>query len=166
MAISSLYATWDGEALAPLSRFAKACDQELVIGERYKIEIVHERSAKSHAHYFASLHDLWMNIPETVAERFPTVEHLRRFALIHEGFRETRDIVAASKAEALRVAAFIRPMDSYCVVIVKDCVVRVATAQSQSYRAMGKEAFAKSKEAVLAYAASLVGVKPEQSEAA
>lgn len=165
MTVAPIYATWDGEALAPLPRFRKSCDASLVVGERYKLEVVEERSAKSHAHYFAALHDLWLNLPDHEAERFPTAEHLRAYALIREGFRETRDIVASSKAEAQRIAAFVRPMDDYAVVIVRDCVVRVATAQSQSCKAMGKVDFQRSKDAVLAFASSLVGAKQE-SEAA
>jgi hypothetical protein len=163
MTTAPIYAEWTGEAFMPPTRFRKALDASLVVGERYKLEIIEERSAKSHAHYFAQLHDIWMSLPDHEAERFPTVDHLRAYALIREGFRETRDIVASSKAEAQRIAAFVRPMDEYAVVIVKDCVVRVATARSQSMRAMGKSDFQRSKDAVLSYAASLIGVKAEEA---
>ena len=151
---------WDGESMAPLPRFSRVCDGAFVIGKEYPM-IVHEaRSAASRGHYFACLSECWRNLPEDIAEDFPTAEHLRKKALIKCGYADERSIVAASKAEALRVAAFVRPMDEYAVVLVSECVVKVFTAQSQSMRAMGKKAFAASKDAVLAYAASLIGVTP------
>ena len=151
---------WDGESMAPLPRFSRVCDGAFVIGQEYPL-IVHESvSAASRNHYFACLAECWRSLPEDVAEDFPTVEHLRKKALIKCGYADERSIVAASKAEALRVAAFVRPMDEYAVVLVSECVVKVFTAQSQSMRAMGKKAFAASKDAVLAYAASLIGVTP------
>ncbi|MNE84166.1 hypothetical protein D3C80_1810410 [compost metagenome] len=61
----------------------------------------------------------------------------------------------------MRVAAFIKPMDEYAVVDVREAVVRVFTAQSQSYRAMGKKVFAESKEKVLDAIAALIGADPE-----
>ncbi len=146
--------------MVPQRRFSRICDRAFVIGQEYPM-IVHEaRSAASHSHYFACLAECWKNLPDHEAERFPTVEALRKFALIKCGYADERSIVAASKAEALRVAAFVRPMDEYAVVLVSECVVKVFTAQSQSMRAMGKKAFAASKDAVLAYAASLIGVTP------
>jgi hypothetical protein len=61
----------------------------------------------------------------------------------------------------VRLAAFIRPTDEYAIVDVKESVVTVWTAQSQSMKAMGKEAFGKSKVAVLEFAAGMIGTTPE-----
>ena len=152
--------TWDGESMIPAKRFARICDRAFVIGQEYPMIVHEERSAASHSHYFACLAECWRNLPDAIAEGFPTVEHLRKKALIKCGYADERSIVAASKAEALRVAAFVRPMDEYAVVLVSECVVKVFTAQSQSMRAMGRKVFQKSKDDVLAYAASLIGVTP------
>lgn len=149
---------WDGEAFAPLPRFAKHADKEFVIGQNYRLEVQEERSAISHRHYFASLHEAWLNLPEVHAERFATEEHLRKYALIKAGYRDERSIVCASKAEAQRVAAFIRPMDEYAIVTVHDATVIVYTAKSQSSKAMGKQAFQESKQAVLDIVSQLIGV--------
>lgn len=152
---------WDGESFVPQTRFARVCDRAFVVGQEYPL-IVHEaRSMASHGHFFACLAECWRNLPEDVAERFPTVEHLRKFALIKSGYADERSIVCASKAEAQRVAAFVRPMDEFAIVVVSESVVRVFTAQSQSTRAMGRKAFQESKDAVLAYASSLIGVAPK-----
>lgn len=149
---------WNGEAMLP--RQPRLADKHFVVGERYTLVEHNERSSASHAHYFAALTEAWSNLPEDQAERFPTSEHLRAFALIKTGFADSRQFVASSKAEALRLAAFMKPSDDYALVTVKDAVVTVWTAKSQSYRAMGKADFNASKQAVLDYVASLVGVKP------
>lgn len=152
---------WTGEAMVPLPRFRKAADEAFVVHERYRMTIEEERSMRSHRHYFAMLHDAWMNLPEDQAERFPTSEHLRKWCLIRAGYSDERSIVCASKAEAQRVAAFIRPIDSYAIVTVSEAVVRVFTAQSQSVKAMGHKVFQQSKDKVLEIAAGLIGVSPD-----
>src|SRR3990167_2600442 len=107
--------TWDGDAMLPLWRFKKLCDKEFVVGQSYPLTVQEERSANSHRHYFASVASAWRNLPEDVAEQYPTSEHLRKWALIKCGYADQRSIPLASKAEALRVAAFIKPMDDYAI---------------------------------------------------
>lgn len=149
---------WSGESMEPLDRFRRLCDRQFVVGETYRLDVSEERSSASHRHYFAAVHDAWLNLPELYTEQFPTDEHLRKWCLIRTGYADSRSIVCASKAEAQRVAAFIKPIDAYAVVAVSEATVTVYTAKSQSVRAMGKDVFQKSKTAVLDYVASLVGV--------
>ena len=149
--------TWTGDSFEPLKRFQKACDEVFVIGERYTLEEVKGRSQRSHNHYFASVHEGWLNLPEATAERFASSEHLRKWALVRTGFHDQRSIVANSKAEALRIAAFIRPMDEFAIVVVSECTVTVYTAKSQSKKAMGGDVFQKSKQAVLELIATMIG---------
>ncbi|UHC16034.1 hypothetical protein LRS73_26745 [Methylobacterium currus] len=151
---------WTGDAMQPLGRFRGLCDRQFVIGERYILVEQEERSSKSHAHYFACVRDGWSNLPEHLANRFPTPDHLRKWALIRAGFRDEQTFVASSKAEAIRVAAFLRPVDDTAVVRVKDSVVLRWTAKSQSKRAMGHEDFQRSKDAVLAVIDDLIGIAP------
>lgn len=158
--MSALPFLWDGSAMVPARGFAKRCDAEFTIGVVYNLEVVEARSAKSHAHYFAAINDAWQNLPEDQTDRFPTSEHLRKWCLIRAGFAEQRQIVAASKAEALRLSAFIKPMDTYAVVTARDAVVTVWTSESQSMRAMGKERFQASKSAVLEILALMIGTDP------
>lgn len=149
---------WDGEGFFPVARnWALIADKYFVVGEVYRLEVREERSAASHNHYFASVVEAHQNLPEKLAQRFPTPDHLRRFALIKAGFREERSVVCASPAEAQKVAGFIKPMDDYAVVMVRDSVVIVYTAKSQSVRAMGKDEFQKSKDAVLEVLATIIG---------
>lgn len=153
---------WSGEAMEPLRHFVREANTRYVVGETYCMDEIHEASTKSRGHYFALIREGWLNLPDAEAERFPTTEALRKYALIRAGYRDERTIVCASRAEALRVAAFVRPMDPYAVVTVAEAVVRVWTAQSQSRRAMGKADFQASKDAVLAVIAAMLDVAPAQ----
>lgn len=151
---------WDGESMFPVGRFARECDRHFVVGETYRLVEHQDRSRASHDHFFAAIHDAWENLPEHIAARIPTPDHLRKFALIRTGYADQRQLVASSKAEARRLAAFVRPMDEYAIVSVEGCVVTVFTAQSQSMKAMGKSRFQASKQAVLDWVANLIGTTP------
>jgi hypothetical protein len=157
---------WDGESFAPLPGFARRADQEYVIGEVYTLAPVEARSEASHRHYFAAVHEGWTNLPEDKLEDFPTSEHLRKKALIKAGYRDEQSITCASRAEALRVAAFIRGVDDYAIVIVSGSTVTRYTAKSQNLKAMNREAFEASKAAVLDLVSTLIGVEPEQLSSA
>jgi hypothetical protein len=158
-ALAPLRFQWDGDAMIPLN--PRAADRQYVVGEVYNLEHREERSSASHAHYFAMLNECWQNLPDDLAERFPTSEHLRKYALIRTGYRDERSHVCSSKAEALRFAAFVRPMDDYAIVVPSESVVTVYTAKSQSVRAMGKKEFGESKTKVLDFCANLIGVPAE-----
>lgn len=161
--------TWQGDGFTPLPRFAKQCDRDFVIGETYRLAEIEDRSQKAHNHFFAALHEGWLNLPEHLAERFPSEEHLRKWCLIRAGYSDSQTFTCASKAEALRMAAFIRPIDEFSVVTVQEATVSHFTARSQSKRAMGAEEFQKSKQAVLDIVANMIGVAPaalEHAEAA
>lgn len=155
--------TWTDEGvMAPLPRLAKLCDRQYVVGETYQLAPIEQRSSATHRHYFAALHDAWQNLPEHYADRWPTSEHFRKWLLVQAGYSDERSIVCSSKAEAQRVAAFVKPLDQYAVVIIAGPVVKVFTAQSQSVRAMGAKVFQDSKQKVLDIAASMIGVEPGQ----
>lgn len=147
---------WEGDCFVPLH--PRRADKQYVVGQVYNLVPVEERSAASHNQFFASISEAFNNLPEDQAERFKSAEHLRKWALIQAGFRDERSVVCSSHAEALRLAAFIEPMDDYAVVTVAGAAVRVYTARSQSFRAMPKGEFQRSKDAVLDVLAKLLGV--------
>lgn len=159
--MSEIIFRWDGEAFVPWGRFQKLCDKEYVIGHDYRLEAVNQRSQATHNHFFAAIASAFENLPEDVAAQFASPEHLRKYALIKAGFADERSIVASSKAETLRIAAFVKPMDEYAMVTVKGAVIKVYTAQSQSMKAMGKADFQASKQACLEIVSAMIGVKPE-----
>lgn len=141
---------WDGEVMVPASPFwAARANKAFAVGETYRMAEHHERSQASHNHYFAAVNEAWKNLPDYLLAEYPTAEHLRKKILIQCGYADERSIVLASKQEAQKVAAFVKPADDYSIVVVRDDVVRVYSAKSQSLKAMGKADFALSKQAVL-----------------
>lgn len=159
---------WTGEAMIPLR--PRHADRIFTIGQTYDLEERAERSSASHRHYFALINEAFNSLPEDVADRWSSPDHLRKWCLIKAGYRDERSIVCASKAEAQRVKAFIRPIDDYAVVVASEAVVTVYTAKSQSVKAMGRAEFQASKDAVITALSDLIGVEPatlsRQSEAA
>ena len=160
MSEAPLPCVWDGAALHPLPAFTGRAAARFGIGEVVTLAPAESRSSPSHRHYFACVREAWVNLPEGQAERFPTEEHLRKYALIKAGYGDERSIVCTSPAEARRIAAFIRPIDDYSVVIVAGDVVTHITAKSQSVQVMGKAEFQASKDAVLAILAEMIGIDP------
>lgn len=148
----------EGEFKPATDYWGRRADQSYVVGEVYRLVAHEDRSQASHNHYFASLQNGFDNLPDAMRDQFPTVEHMRKKLLIRAGYADERSIVCASKAEAQRMAAFIRPIDEYAIVSVREAVVRVFTAQSQNMRAMGAKAFQESKQAVLDQLDDMLGV--------
>lgn len=157
-----LLCQWDGEAFRPTSPFMqRQADRQYVVGETYRLVHEEERSDASHRHEFAWLRNAWENLPPQYAEAFPTPEHLRKRALIEAGFFDEQTIDAGTNAAALRVAAFAKAQNGFAATVVRGPIVIVRTAKSQSRRAMGKEDFQRSKDAILEIVAGLIGVAPE-----
>ncbi len=153
---------WDGTAFAVVARHERLADEQFTVGELYTLEVVEERSKKAHDHQFAHIEEVWRNLPDHLAMRFPTAVHLRKFALIQTGWADTHTLVCSSKAEALRVAAFCRPIDEFSVVVAKEATVTRYVAKSQSRKAMGAEDFKRSKQDVLDYISALIGSSPQE----
>lgn len=161
MATAPLLLRYEGEGdFRVMSNYwAARADKEFVVGEVYKMVEHHDRSDASHNHYFAAVKNGFDNLPDHMKGEYPTVEHLRKKALIRCGYRNERDIVLSSMAEAERVASFMRPMDDYCIVVPVNCVVRVWTAKSQKKSAMDAREFQQSKTDVLDFIDDLLGVE-------
>jgi hypothetical protein len=164
--LSPIPVLWrDGAFVPATQRQAKRCSEQFEDGKRYLLVEHQERSINSHNHYFAQLGEAFDNLPEDIAHEFPTFAKFRATGLISTGFYNQRSILCASEEEARRVASFVAPFDDLAIVSVHGSAVVVRTAKSQSYRAMDKAEFRKSKEAVLAWAWGLVGVDPETGNA-
>lgn len=160
----------DDGALHPLPRFAKMADQHYVVGDVHLVAEIEERSEKSHRHEFSWLREAWLSLPESLADQYPTTEHLRKRALIDAGFYNEQIIDCGSQAAALRVASFARGEDDFALVITRGPLVVVRKAKSQSKRAMKPDEFQRSKTALMETVAAMIGVKTDmlqrQTEAA
>lgn len=145
---------WDGEVFRPIH--PRRADNYLTVGERYSLVQYEDRSAATHNHQFAWLYDAWQNLPEDIADQYPTPEHLRKRALIDAGFYDETIIDAGTNAAAIRVAAAVRAIDTFALVFVRKCFVIRRTAKSQSRRAMKKDEFQASKTAIMEVIDALV----------
>lgn len=143
--------------------FSKRCDKELVVGEVLGWERTNDRSKRSHDHFFAQLEDLWRNLPEHIADEFPSADHLRKFALIKSGHCTMARIVCATNKEAIFACSLFQSMDGFAVCEVAARVVTVWRAKSQSYKAMGKTLFQKSKDDVFRVISEIIGTDASQA---
>jgi hypothetical protein len=160
--------TFTGEAFIPRTPFMlRRAAERFGAGEIVYLNAEEERSMLSHRHYFATLNDLWANLPERFATEpwAQSPEHFRKWLLIRAGYSTAQTYACQSRAEAMRLAAAIRPLAEFNVVAVRDAAVIRFEAQSQSVKAMGKKAFQESKDAVLGAAEALVatGEIPEMA---
>ena len=153
---------FDGEAFWPLAESRALVRQTYGQGEVVAFSDAKDRSSPSHRHYFAALREAWANLPEGYAERFPTEEHLRKWALIACGFCHARTIVCRSRAEARSIAALVRGRDAYALVSIEGRTVWHLTAMSQATCAMDPQTFQKSKRAVLELCSDILGVEPAE----
>ena len=157
---------WDGDSLVPAENIRRRMDGLMTVGETYLVEAseYRPRSINSHKHFFASLKDIHLTLPEGIAEQYPTVEHLRKKLLIQAGFYKVKDHVAQSPEMAAFAALCVEMSDEYCVSIADGCVVRVFTAKSQATDFMDNAEFQASKVAVLAAANDLLQPRSEETE--
>lgn len=149
-----------GEGFAPSTNYqAHLHGQQYPEGTLVALVPFYQRSDKSHDHYFAALHDMWVSLPEELSADFPNEEVLRAHALIRTGYCNKRQLVCRSAADAERTAAFLRPSQPMAIIEATGSVVTEWTAESQAYRAMGKKRFQESKDAVLEYVNGLLEQK-------
>jgi len=149
----------DGVFIPATQRQGLRCKEQFEEGKKYLLVEQRDRSIGSHNHYFAALNEAWMNLPEGIEDEFPTFEKFRATGLIATGFYDERQLICATPEEARRIAAFMRRPEDLSIVSVNGCAVVERTAKSQSWRAMDKVEFRKSKETVLAWTADLCGVE-------
>jgi hypothetical protein len=143
----------------------KAADKEFVIGQRYWLTEASDRSWISHRHEFAWIASAHSNLPDALAELFPTSEHLRKAALIATGWFREVVIDCGSRAAAARVAAYARGEDEFAKVTVRVSTVTVQKARSQRMHGldrMDRAEFEKSKADILGWISNLIGVEPER----
>ncbi len=156
------YYRWSGDVMEPLPRFRHRAIDQFVIGQTYRLMVEEERSQATHRHFFACINEAWKNLPDDLAQRFATAEHLRKWALVKCGFHDERTLVMETPADARRTAAFIAKLDDQGVIIIKGNIVSHYTAKSQAIRAMDRKTFQESKEAVLELVAEMIGLTAAQ----
>jgi hypothetical protein len=155
---------WEGDCMRPIGRYAKEADANFVIGSNYRLGPVDERSDASNDHQFAWINEAWRQLPEDIADQYPSPTHLRKRALIEAGFYNEMAIDAGSNAAAIRVAAGFRSHDEFVIAVIRGPIVLVRAAKSQKRRLMKAADFQKSKTAIMEIIAGMIGVSPDDLE--
>lgn len=152
---------WDSDsnAMIPTQRFAAVARNQFVDQREYRLEERHDRSSKSLAHYHAVMKDVHDNLPDEKLKEYPTVEHLRKRALIKLGYATVKDHVCKTNKAAQALAAIIEEEgDEYLLVLTIDKTVRVYRPMSQDIHHMNSDQFEASKRDVLKLCADMLGV--------
>jgi hypothetical protein len=141
-------------AMVPQERFRFVCRRQFQAGDDYTLVPHEARSKASHGFFFACVNEAFNNLPENIAKRFPSADHLRSWCLIETGWFDEKEFEFDNKRYAHSLATFIRAEDDFARLSIhqvgpKNWKVIVRRAKSQSYATMNKEAFEKSKRAVL-----------------
>jgi hypothetical protein len=131
---------------------------KLDVGAVHGWQMAEHRSKSSHDHFFACVNEAWKNLPEDLADDFPSPEHLRKWSLIKAGFCSETRIVCANNSEAMTLATKAKSLDKYSVVAIDEKAVTIWTADSQRRDAMGRQAFQEAKERALHIISNLLGV--------
>ena len=134
-------------------------DEQFVVGCRYTMVEQQDRSWSSHRHYFASIKEGWLNLPDNLVSEYLTPEHLRKKMLIKCGFADEQAVTFETRTDAARFMMYAQRMDEYAVVVISGSVVKIYTAKSQSAKEMGRKQFQESKRKVLEAIEDLLEVK-------
>jgi hypothetical protein len=156
---------WSGREMVPLDRFRALASRQYRPGQEYVLIEHRGRSMKAHGLYFKCVEVAWQNLPEkwqkrrdSNRDRFPTAEHLRKWALIQEGYADDRVTVWDTEEDARRAALFGRELDEYAVIPAPlGNVVTIFTAKSQDAR-MGHDDFQRSMDKVLGRLSTMLGI--------
>ena len=158
--------TWANGMMTPNARFVALCGRQFDEGEEYVLEVLERGSSKSRGHFFASINEAWHNLPDDVAKRFPTSEHLRKWAMIQCGYAHETALPCPSADMAARVAAFTRQADAYCVIRIDPESHVVHRFSAMSIRKMKREIFQKMKTEVLDLVSSMIQTRRTDLERA
>jgi hypothetical protein len=145
------------KAMVPARRFDNLCGRQFEDGSRHTMAPVESRSMNSHRHYFAALKAGFQNLPEKIAARWPTPEHLRAWLLIETGWYDEHQIECESDTYAKRLATFVRSESPYARIAIRGTMVIIMKAKSQSLSEMTAQDFQKSKTEVLDLLEHMIG---------
>lgn len=164
---------WSGGAMHPAAQFRQLAQRQFKEGERYVLEPHDEVSHKDRAQYFATIRDAHSNVRAEALERYPSPEHLRKWALIEAGWYEQKVQVCPDRAFAVQVAMLIRNADEYLKVVIDKVddtsgqymiVIRKARSQKVQPGAMTREEWRQSRQDVLDILSGVIGVSRKALE--
>lgn len=158
---------WSGTVMQPMRYFAELAHAQFKPDEVYWLVEHGDRRMTSHRHYFACINEAHANLKEDEHQRWPTPEHLRKWALTFTPFCDVRHFRAMTRKEAERVLEFLDNQPYFCRVEIRGQEVVQFVPLSQSFAAMpDQRTFAQSKRAVLDVLARHLGTSVDELEEA
>jgi hypothetical protein len=150
---------WTGREMIPLH--SASARRSYTVGRIYWLQEAPlvEATDRSRRHQFAILRKAWQSLPEDLKDVYPDTEALRKRALIQAGFYDETAIEGVTAEQAGALVASLRRKDIFSHVRIQDGVVFQRTAKSQ--KTMERDEFERSKQAIIAIAADLIGVDVE-----
>lgn len=123
-----------------------------------------QRSTASHNRYFASIVDMFGNLPATHAQApyAASAEAFRKHGLIESGYCDADTLAMPTHEAAIAAAPFVanlaRKAHGYATTVVRGPLIICTTPHSQSFKAMGKERFHESVAACEEWAKRVLGI--------
>lgn len=162
------YRRVDNDVMVPDERDLERFRAQFEPGKIYWLIEQHERSNESHGLYFAALKLGFENLPDDKRGMCPTVDDWRSFALIATDFYNTIVQVFDSPADAIAgsimAAMLARRTEDFVITEVEGSILTVYVAKSQKtlrtdpINGMDKKDFEASKQAVLEYTCTFIGM--------
>ncbi len=149
---------WTGTAMVPFEGFRPLCERQYVVGDRYVLVPYDPRSRLSHGHYFACVQAAWENWPETYPRHLADADQLRKHALIATGHYDQSTGVHKTADEAAAFVATIMRAVDYAEFSIAGTAVVLRLAKTQKKRVMGAAQFQRSKQDVLDFLSSVLGL--------
>ena len=151
-------------AMVPIAKYTNVAKRQFgtEVGE-HVLEPTTERDMRSHNAFFAAIGDHFDNLPETVAARWPTATHFRRWLLVECGWFDEKEFECASEEQANGLARYFRDADDFARIFVRGKKVLLRTPKSQAVAAMRPSDFKKCKADCLDLAENLTGVPRGQA---
>lgn len=121
-----------------------------------------QRTTASHNHQFAAIKDCFDSLPvrHANAPYAASAEAFRKHGLIVTGHCDVETLDMGDHDAALNAAPFIsktaKKAHGYAITVVRGSLIVCSTPHSQSYKAMGKDRFNRSKADVLEWASAIL----------
>jgi hypothetical protein len=135
-------------------------------GQVVKLVEYEPRSRAHHNWFFVAVTHVFENLTDEQRLLWPTEEALRKYALCKAGCCDVATHVCSSKAEAERLAGFLRSHRMADLVVHDGSLVTALSAWSMKYREMSKTRFRECVEKTLPILADIIGVEVEALEQA
>lgn len=109
------------KAMVPIPRQRLSAGRMYHDDTEYPMGVIEARSRAAHNGYFAQLGEAYRNLPESIAVRWQTSEHFRKWLLIETGWCFEKEFTFTGRTaerEAKRLALFIQTEDEYARVTI------------------------------------------------